>query len=90
MKEEETRKVNRGTHKPRSSDSSFYDQICSICGAKDWTAGVDEMEQRPCTGAKIMTAQPIGSSYNAPINSSEQGIGSIQIGAGLRKNPRFF
>jgi hypothetical protein len=41
---------NYRTHKPRYSDSSLYDEVCTVCGAKDYTIGCDELSDRPCPG----------------------------------------
>lgn len=38
------------THKIRYSDSSFYDEVCTMCGGTD--ASGDERLKRPCTGEK--------------------------------------
>jgi hypothetical protein len=44
----EQRAANYQTHKPRYSDSSLYDAICTVCGAKDYASGPDELSDRPC------------------------------------------
>jgi cytochrome c5 len=45
----EQRQANAATHKTRVSDSSLYDEICTVCGARDWTMGPDEIGDRPCS-----------------------------------------
>jgi hypothetical protein len=45
--------ANYQTHRIRVSDSSLYDEICMDCGAKDFTAGEDELSARPCTALII-------------------------------------
>lgn len=42
------REENYKTHRPRSSDSSFYDEVCLDCGAKDYAPGPNELMLRPC------------------------------------------
>lgn len=49
---DEQRVANYNSHKPRSSDASTFDEICELCGAKDWTSGRDELSARPCSGPK--------------------------------------
>lgn len=44
----EQRNENYKTHTPRYSDSSVYTEICTICGARDYTCGPDELSERPC------------------------------------------
>ena len=45
----EQRQANSATHKTRYSDSSLYDEVCTVCGARDWTMGPDEIGDRPCS-----------------------------------------
>ena len=43
-------------HKTRSSDSSFYDEICLLCGATDSRFQRERLLQKPCLkGRKPMT-----------------------------------
>lgn len=48
----EQRSDNAATHKTRISDSSVFDEICTICGARDYTLGPDEIGDAPCSGPK--------------------------------------
>jgi hypothetical protein len=41
--------ANYASHKSRSSDSSLYDEVCDDCGARDYTAGPDELSAAPCS-----------------------------------------
>lgn len=43
------RRENYASHTPRYSDSSLYDEVCTTCGARDFTCGNDELGDRPCT-----------------------------------------
>lgn len=45
----EQRLANAKTHTTRPSDSSIYDEICTLCGARDFTMGPDEISERPCS-----------------------------------------
>jgi hypothetical protein len=47
--EHQRRMANSATHRTRYSDSSLYDEVCTVCGARDWTMGEDEIGDRPCT-----------------------------------------
>lgn len=47
---EAQRIANYNSHKPRFSDSSLYDEVCTACGAKDYAIGKDELSARYCTG----------------------------------------
>lgn len=42
--------ANYASHTTRSSDSSLYDEVCTVCGAKDYAGGKDELSERPCRG----------------------------------------
>jgi len=46
----EQRQANAATHKTRYSDSSLYDEVCTVCGARDWSLGTDEIGDEPCPG----------------------------------------
>ena len=48
MLTQQQKDVNDATHRPRYSDSSLYDEICTDCGAKDFAIGGDELSERPC------------------------------------------
>jgi hypothetical protein len=39
---------NYATHKARWSDSSLYDEVCTVCGARDWCPGEDELSKFSC------------------------------------------
>jgi hypothetical protein len=47
----EQRQANAATHKTRVSDSSLYDEVCTACGARDWTMGPDDIGDAPCKGS---------------------------------------
>jgi hypothetical protein len=51
------RAANYQTHKPRYSDSSLYDEVCTVCGARDYCIGPDELSDRPCTTAQSAKPQ---------------------------------
>src|SRR6266404_7203653 len=46
----EQRQANSATHKTRYSDSSLYDEVCTVCGARDFSIGPDEIGNAPCPG----------------------------------------
>lgn len=48
--EKQRRNKNAATHKTRMSDSSLYDEVCTVCGARDYSSGPDEIGDRPCSG----------------------------------------
>jgi hypothetical protein len=50
----EQRRANYATHKIRVSDSSLYDEVCTECGARDYTADVDELSENSCTGKVVV------------------------------------
>lgn len=50
------RNANYKSHEARSSDSSIFDEVCTVCGAKDYAIGPDELSDRPCTAVK--TSEP--------------------------------
>lgn len=52
------RTANYKTHKPRVSDSSLYDEVCTVCGARDFSIGPDELSDRPCTVPETSGEQP--------------------------------
>jgi hypothetical protein len=40
--------ANYLTHNPRFSDSSLYDEVCTICGARDLILGEDQLTKFSC------------------------------------------
>lgn len=57
--EQRIRSKNYKSHKTRTSDSSLYDEICTICGARDYTIGPDELSNNPCPGRSTVTKIPL-------------------------------
>ena len=47
--------ANYLTHEPRFSDSSLYDEVCVICGAKDYVPGEDELSKYSCEEFQSVT-----------------------------------
>lgn len=49
----EQRAANYATHQPRTSGSSLFDEECTVCGAKDYATGPNELTDRPCPGTAL-------------------------------------
>lgn len=53
------------THETRFSDSSFYDEVCKLCGAHDGSRrGIDQLEA-PCKDPRACNCAFEGSKHAA-------------------------
>jgi len=59
----EVRQANAATHQTRMSDSSLYDEVCVVCGARDFTIGPDEIGDAPCPGPPVTVEWLVARGY---------------------------